>query len=540
VPESPLFWADQKAVEVVNRKFCYVDREVPDQKEYVIKTSASISGVLHIGRLSDSIRGDSVARALGDAGYNAKLIWVAEDMDPLRKIPEGVPRDYERYIGAPVVNIPDPDGCHKSYAEHHTSSYMEVFEEFVSSKITKYSMSEEYKKGSFAPYIKAMLENLEKVIEIQNKYRENPLSRGWSPFTPICANCGKIITPRLLGFDGKTASYRCEDYSFETTTAKGCGHEGEMDPLKDAGKLMWKGEWAAQWARWQVSAEGAGKEYVVPSSAWWVNAEIAEKIHGFPMPVPIFYEHIMIDGKKMSASVGNVVYPKDWLEVAPANLLRFFYNKKLMKTRSFSFSELPKLYDDYDTHARVYSGAEEIQNEKEKAHMKRLYEISQVAEPGAPSPLPFSHAYTISQIFTDEESITKSLKRSGHYADNAHDQITERLTLARNWAKKYAPDESRINLDVDMEKVKSELDESQKKFLKELANWLEESDRTSEEIHEHIYTTAKGMSIPLKGAFAAIYMAIMGTKRGPRASTFISSLDKNWVTERFKSLALPL
>jgi lysyl-tRNA synthetase class 1 len=535
-----LFWADQKAGEVVNRKFHYIGRGIPEFKEYVIKTSASISGVLHIGRLSDSVRGDSVCRALTDAGYNAKLIWVAEDMDPLRKIPEGVPGDYEQYIGVPVVNIPDPDGCHSSYAEHHTSAYMEVFEEFIHSKITRYSMHEEYKKGSFAPYIKAMLDNLEKVIEIQNKYRENPLPVGWSPFTPICKNCEKVITPRLKGFDGKIASYRCEDYSFETTTAKGCGHEGEMDPLKDPGKLMWKGEWAAQWARWKVSSEGAGKEYVVPSSAWWVNAEIAEIIHGFPMPVPIFYEHIMIDGEKMSASLGNVVYPRDWLAVAPANLLRFFYNKKLMKTRSFSFSELPKLYDDYDTHARVYTGVEEIQNEKERAHMKRLYEISQVGVPESPSTLPFSHAYIISQIFTEEESVVASLKRSGHYAENAHDQIMERLSLARNWARNYAPVESRINLDIDISKIKSELDESQKQFLGELVTWLEESDRSQEEIHEKIYTTAKGMNIPLKKAFTAIYLAIMGTKRGPRASTFIASLDKNWVTERFKSLTLPL
>jgi lysyl-tRNA synthetase class 1 len=303
---------------------------------------------------------------------------------------------------------------------------------------------------------------------------------------------------------------------------------------------MWKGEWAAQWARWQVCAEGAGKEYVVPSSAWWVNAEIAEKIHDFPMPVPIFYEHIMIDREKMSASLGNVVYPRDWLEVAPANLLRFFYNKKLMKTRSLSFGELPKLYDDYDTHAKVYSGAEEIQNKKERAHMKRLYEISQVGALEIPSPLPFSHAYMVSQIFTDEESITKSLKRSGHYDESAHEQITDRLSLARNWAKKYAPEESKIDLDIDVEKIKKELDDSQKTFLKELANWLLEGDRSSDEVHEHIYETVKRTDMPLKSAFAAIYLAIMGTKRGPRASTFIASLDKNWVCERFRSLALPL
>jgi lysyl-tRNA synthetase class 1 len=349
-----------------------------------------------------------------------------------------------------------------------------------------------------------------------------------------------VITPRLKGFDGSIANYVCEDYSFETTAAKGCGHEGEMDPLKDPGKLMWKGEWAAQWALWQVRAEGAGKEYVVPTSAWWVNAEIAEKIHGYPMPIPIFYEHIMIDGEKMSASVGNVVYPRDWLEVAPSNVLRFFYNKKLMKTRSFSFKELPKLYDDYDTHAMVYAGTRKTQNEKERAHMKRLYEISQVGEVEGPSPLPFPHACIVSQIFSDEESIAKSLKRSGHYAEGSHGQIMQRLSLARNWGDLYAPEDSKINLDVDLEKVRSKIDGPQKKFLGELADWLEDSDRTSDEIHERIYEKAKGMEIPLKNAFAAIYMAIMERERGPRASTFIASLDKNWVIERFRSLALPL
>lgn len=535
-----LFWADKKADEVVKRKFHYLDKEISDVKEYVIKTSASISGVLHIGRLSDSIRSDSVCIALSDAGYNSKLIWVAEDMDPLRKIPEGVPKDYDNYIGVPVVNIPDPWGCHASYAEHHVTPYLEVFDEFVSSKITRYSMQKEYKKGSFKPYIGAMLENLESVIEIQNKYREHPLSKDWSPFTPICKNCGKVITPRLKGFDGKIAEYRCEDYSFETTTAKGCGFEGEMDPLKDPGKLMWKGEWAAQWARWCVSSEGAGKEYVVPSSAWWVNAEIVERIHGFPMPVPIFYEHIMIDGQKMSASVGNVVYPKDWLFVAPPELLRFFYNKKLMKTRSFSFTEIPKLYDDYDAHARAYFKEGAVQNEKELAHIKRLYEISHLSTPKPPVPLPFSHASMVSQIFNDEESMIASLKRSSHYSEKCREQILQRLTLAKNWAEKYAPEGSKINLDIDVESIKPLLDDSQKEFLEKLTLWLEDADRNSEEIHEKIYQTAKELQIPLKNAFAAIYLSIMGAKRGPRASTFIASLDKKWVVARFKELFLPL
>ena len=285
-----IFWADQKAKEIVTRKkFRYIDKEIPEFKEYVIKTSASISGVLHIGRLSDSIRGDSVCRALLDKGYKAKLVWVAEDMDPLRKIPEGVPPSYEEYIGLPVVKVPDPWGCHDSYAEHHVAGYKETLEEFLYVKPEYYSMQEEYNKGSFKEYIKAYLENLDKVIKIQNKYREKSLQRGWSPWLPVCKNCGKIITPRIEKYEDGKVYYKCEDYAFEKHVAKGCGYEGIANPLKDEGKLLGKGEWAAQWARWRVVAEGAGKEYVVPTSAWWVNAELVEKILNYPMPVPIFY-----------------------------------------------------------------------------------------------------------------------------------------------------------------------------------------------------------------------------------------------------------
>jgi len=316
--EEALFWADSKAGEIADREsYYYLGKEVPGREKYVLKSSASISGVLHIGRLSDTIRADSVCIALQEAGYEAELIWVAEDMDPLRKLPEGVPERFREYIGMPVSSVPDPWGCHHTYAQHHTSSFFEVLQEFVRSRPSYYSMREEYSKGSFKPYIKKILEQRERVIEIQNKYRHKPLAGDYSPFVPLCEKCGKVITPRVESFSEGKVHYRCRDYRFEKSVARGCGHRGIADPLEDEGKLMWKGEWAAQWALWQVDCEGAGKEYVVPSSAWWVNGEIAEKVLDYPMPVPVFYEHLMIEGEKMSASLGNVVYPGDWLEVAP-------------------------------------------------------------------------------------------------------------------------------------------------------------------------------------------------------------------------------
>ncbi|MEE8168374.1 MAG: lysine--tRNA ligase [Candidatus Hydrothermarchaeales archaeon] len=529
-----VFWADQKAEEIATkRRFQYLDKEF-DRQEYIVKTSASISGVLHIGRLSDTIRGEAAVRALRDMGKESQLIWVAEDMDPLRRIPEGVPKEFSEYIGCPVSNIPDPWGCHASYAEHHTTDYLKVLYEFLSVEMKTYFMQEEYHKGNFRPYIQAMLNNLEKVIEIQNRYRDHPLGADWIPWTPICKNCGKIITPRAKIKAGMV-HYKCEDYRFESSTAKGCGYEGESDPLKSEGKLMWKGEWAAQWARWSIAAEGAGKEYIVPNSAWWINSEIAERILDYPSPTPIFYEHLMIEGHKMSASLGNVVYPRDWLAVAPPQVLRFFYNKKLMKTRNFSWRELPNLYDEYDFHAKLYFGGEKVENEREAEHMKRLYEISQTHKVQAPVPLPFSHAAVVAQIYSDEESIVGSLKRSEHYEDEKHEAIMHRVESAKHWAEKYAPAEGRFSLEIDVEKVKAQLSNEQKTFLKELAVQLKRS-RSAEEIHGQLYKLAGEIGIPTKKSFQAVYLAMLGRTHGPKAGTLLASLGTSWATARLKEV----
>jgi lysyl-tRNA synthetase class I len=163
--------------------------------------------------------------------------------------------------------------------------------------------------------------------------------------------------------------------------------------------------------------------------------------------VPIFYEHIMIDNEKMSASKGNVVYPADWLKAATPELLRFFYNKKLMKTRSFSWQDLPGMYDDYDLHERVYFGLEDVGNPKEKEHMKRLYAMSQKDVPGkAPLSAPFDFCTMVAQAVTEKDLQTKGvemLQRTGHVkpgASNAEKKaLLGRLLLAGKWAQNHAP-----------------------------------------------------------------------------------------------------
>jgi lysyl-tRNA synthetase class 1 len=525
--EKDIFWADQFAKSLIERKkFHYLDKEIHDRKEFIVKTSASISGVLHIGRLSDSIRGSSVFRALKEQGAKAKLIWVAEDMDPLRKIPEGVPKSYEQHIGMPVTDIPDPDGCHKTYAEHHVEEYLKVLDKFVDEPMEKFSMRQEYKKGSFKPFIKKLFEKREELVEIQNKYRTKPLKEPWSPWTPICDNCGKIVTTQIKAIEKDKVKYVCKDYYFEESTATGCGFEGENNPLEGKGKLLWKSEWATEWAHWKVSAEGAGKEYQVPNSAWWVNAEISEKILDYPAPEPIFYEHLMIEGVKMSASLGNVVYPKDWLYVASPQLLRFLYNKRLMVTRSFSWKDLLQLYDEYDWAGKVYFGLEKEENEKESIHLKRLYEMSNFKEIEKPLAMSFSHATVIAQLFHDKDDIVFSLEKTGHYDKKHEKEIFERLEKANKWLTKYAPEEMKFSLQKEIP-AGVELSEKQKKAVRILVKEVKEKNWTEKTLHKEIYEIAKGLEIEPKELFVAGYRILLNRNRGPKLAHFIlASGDK--------------
>jgi len=537
-----LFWSDQLAKEIIERKsFRYLEKDVPKFDKFVVKTSASISGVLHIGRLSDTIRGESVFKSLKDKGVKAELVWVAEDMDPLRKVPEGVPKNYVDYIGTPVTDIPDPWGCHRSYGEHHTSKYFEVLDKFVATKMKKFSMRNEYKKGNFKPYIKLLLEKIDDVIVIQNKYRTNPLRKGWGPWTPICKNCGKIITPKILKFEKGKVHYKCENYEFEKTVAKGCGYEGTADPLKDDGKLLWKGEWAAQWARWKVVSEGAGKEYQVPLSAFWVNAEICEKIFDFPAPVPIFYEHIMIDGKKMSASLGNVIYPNQWLEVAEPEILRFFYNKRLMKTRSFSWTYLPNLYDEYDKAEDVYFDVITIGNEKERMHIKRLYEISQLKLKKKPSlHVPYDFASLIAQLIGDDTNkAIKLLKTSGHLTTALNkkqkEQLQIRLSLAKKWAEKYAPDIYKVSiLEKPTDDIINKLSTKQKLALKLLSKELMKEDFTEKKLYMKFFEISKKSNLEPKELFKAAYLILTGKEFGPRLAPFILTIGKEEVAKKLE------
>src|SRR4030067_1713147 len=114
-------WYDMMAQKVINR-----ERKLGRSLEKV-KTEMGLgaSGVPHIGSLGAAARSYAVALALREMGFSSELVAYCDDKDGLRKVPAGLPKSLEQYLGFSVSSIPDPFGCHESYGRHMSSLLLE-------------------------------------------------------------------------------------------------------------------------------------------------------------------------------------------------------------------------------------------------------------------------------------------------------------------------------------------------------------------------------------------------------------------------------
>lgn len=546
---SAVFWADTLAEDIVNRKkYNHIDKPVPRLKEYFIKSSTSISGVPHIGNSSDVIRHDALARALRSLDRDATLYWVAENMDALRKVPAGIPGTFSKYLGMPVADIPCPEGCCGSYSEHFCRLFSDSLEKHFGVELVFKNTADAYRSGEFSPYIKKAMENLELIKSIWNKSRETPLPEKWTPWKPVCGSCGKLMTTVVKDSDEKGATYSCRDYQFRKygkdayTKVPGCGYEGESLYSKGNGKLLWRAEWGMIWAAWKIVFEGAGKEHFMPTGSFWTAGEICERVFGWPEPHPSEnplqpYEYLTIDGEKMSASVGNVVSTWDWPKFAMPQILRLIFLKKLRKVRDFSYQKMPDYVDEYDRLQRIYFGQEEEGNEKEEAHLKRLYEMVEIGKlpQKLPVQIPFSFASLIAQISKPGESMGRAvelLRSTGHISGELsgedEERIRQRLLLAKEWVRRYAPENMVVKLREKIPK-NMEITPEQKEALLKLSGELEK-DQNAEELQNRIYELGKETG-DVRGFFRSLYTVLIGRETGPKAGQFIIAIGRNKARE---------
>ena len=489
--------------------------------EHVLATAITPSGPIHVGNLREVITTEAVYRALKDRGAKAKLIFIADTFDPLRKVYPFLPKEYEKYVGMPLAEIPCPCKQHDNYAEHFLEPFIHVMDELgIKPKI--YRAYDVYKEGRYNEAIKIALDNADKIKAIIEKISGRDLPDDWMPFNVKCEKCGKLYG-QIYEYEYPSAKYRCK-----------CGHEGIIDLRKSlVGKFPWRVDWPARWKIFNVTFEAFGKDHAASGSSWDTGKEIAKQVFNYEPPMPLVYEFIHLKGKgAMHGSTGVAIAASEAIKILPAEVLRFLF-MKYEPNRHIEFDtgfSLLDLIDEYDRYERIYFGMDEkIAGMKDE---KRVYELSQPYGVKASSPIKISyrHLAIVAQIAKDFDEAIEIIKRKVELKDYDETRLKERYEKIIYWLKNYAPEE--IKFEVKKEMPEMEINEKEREFLNELKAGFESIEWDAEKIHTTIHEAAKKVGMQAKKAFSLIYRLFIGKDRGPRAGYFLQSLGKKFVMKR--------
>jgi len=495
-------WADEIAVTLA-------EREEPQ----VISTGISPSGVFHVGHLREVITADAVYRALRERGVPARLNFVADNFDPLRKVyPFLSEETYAPLVGRPVWAIPCPCGDHSSYADHFLEPFLEALRE-LRVEVELERADRMYASGRMTPFIVQALEARDRIAEIVSELTGKEIAADWSPFTPVCNDCGRMTRAKVRGF-----SVTAESVDYECA----CGSNGTVS-MAGGGKLVWRIDWPARWKMLGVTVEPFGKDHATRGGSYDSGVRLVREIFGGEPPFPVPYEWIRLKGGgDMAASKGNVLSITEMLEVVPPDVLRYLVVRDRPQKRISFDPGLPllQLVDEMDDAATG------------RPHDRAL-ELSR-AEKFEPVGVPFKHLVVVAQAAGFDEARTFEILTRTDYPNVSKDAVASRLGYARRWLDRHAPEELRFRVHENLPTEAAGLSEDQRRFLGRLASRLEEG-MEGQAVHEAIYKVAEGLA-PVKPGelFRAIYLALLGKPRGPRAGWFISILGAGFCAERFR------
>ncbi|MEM5766267.1 MAG: lysine--tRNA ligase [Candidatus Aenigmatarchaeota archaeon] len=521
------FWPDQIAKELVKKWRA---------KRQVITTGTSMSGEPHIGSANDVVRGHAVYLALKRMKVSTELVWVSDDMDPFRSVPQDLPKELVNYLGIPVCFIPDFWGCHKNFAEHFEDKFIQQLKTLlIEPKILR--GIDMYRRGMYNTVIKIAMKKRKEIAKILNKFRTTPLSEDWYPIDVICEKCGKISNTKILKYDEKKseAEYECVE---ETALLKkkyevnGCGYKGKTSVLNGKAKLTWRVEWPARWVFLKTTCEPFGKEHAAAGGSWDTGKEIV-KLLGWKPPYPLVYEHFLVNGQKMSKSLGNVITVPDMLKyMKPEHLRYWMFQGRLTIAKDINLKQMvPLLWNEFDKAERVYFGLESSGNERRDKNFKRAYELA-VVKPKKASPIhvPFEVMVEIVKILPEKEQVhfvvkkLKEFKRLKEESEKVREEVAKRVEFTKNWYEDFVKTK---------EEVEVKISDRDRAAIAELIKVVEREEN-GEEIQKRIFEIARRFDIGIANFFKILYKIILNSDRGPKLGPYIIERGKEEILKKLK------
>jgi lysyl-tRNA synthetase class 1 len=515
-------WFDMMAKKIIERE------KKLGRSLNLIRTEMGLgaSGFPHIGSLGDAARSFAVTLALKEMGYDSELVAFCDDKDGLRKVPTGLPKSLEKYLGFPVSSIPDPFGCHESFGRHMSSLLLDALDT-CGIKYNYMSAKDVYEKGLMRNEIDTILMNAQRVGEIvkeevgQERYTEV------LPYFPICGSCGRIYTTKALHFDPKTEKvlYKCEGLEIRGKLIEGCGHEGEVSILSGDGKLTWKVEFAARWKTFDIRFEAYGKDI---ADSVRINDRICSEILCYEPPSHAKYEMFLDKGgRKISKSSGNVFTPQVWFQYGSPQSLLLLMLKRFVGTRTLDFSDIPSYMNELDYLEDVYFRKKQVNDGKELVKLRGLYEHCWVMKPPAKPSLhvPYNLLTFLAKMSPKENAkkfLSETLRNYGYLkkGEPINAELAKRIEYAFNWVG-------------DFEEIKETtvtLSKEEKNAIADLLSSLE-TETDPDKIQNAIFNSAKNNGLQPRAFFRTLYTILLGVPQGPRLGSYMLAMGRKNVIE---------
>lgn len=516
-----MHWAERIARDIIEKH--------PEREIYTCASGISPSGAVHIGNFREIVTTWLVVRALQDLGKRTRFIFSWDDYDRLRKVPANIDPAFEEYIGLPYSDIPDPYGCHGSYAAHFEKQFETALKSF-GIEVEFIYQNEMYRNGCYTEEIIRALDHRRQIYDILMRFKTQAPSgaerEAYYPVSVYCESCGRDLTT-TTGYDEaeRSLSYTCR-----------CGHAAVIH-VPEAGnvKLNWKVDWPMRWMREDVVFEPGGRDHSSETGSYNVSKVIVKEIFGHEPPEYVAYEFIGIKGGsgKMSSSSGNVLTPGDLLGVYTPEVLMFIFTK-YAPGAAFNIGLDQDVIRNYSEYERWCRQADEgiIQNSDME------YALSLIRRPHeGGQTLSFSQAVGLLPLIDyDLDVFSDAMARFGsHVLPDQIERIGER---AEFWIRSYSPErhiEVRRKFNTSYYET---LVADDRECLRDLAQVLKIHGHNDESgFMRQVYDICSSDDAKLRKAsqkrlFKHVYNMVLGQDSGPRIPLLIEAVG----VDRFLSL----
>lgn len=489
--------------------------------EIVISSGVSPSGTYHLGTLREVLTAEAIYRELKLRGQRAKHIHVSDDLDVFRKVPAGLPSEYEKYLGMPLCDVPSPDDKDSSYADYYLKDLFEAAKDLkLDMQVVR--AHQKYREGFFVDAIELSLENIAKIRKTLEKVSGHKLGEEWSPVQIIEEGYLKNRTFVGLNKAKKEITYLDRDKKEQTINYQ----KGEV-------KLNWRIDWPARWWKLNVHVEPFGRDHATKGGSYDTGVEIAKQVFGIKAPLPVPYDFINRTGdtKKMSKSKGDTITAVDLLKVLPPEVVWYFM-LQYPPSKLLFFDQGPTLIKLFDDYAELNAKTSKTEQEA------RLLQLCNMGiEHKTISRIPFSHLVASYQAaLKDPAKTLEVMSRTEHAKTVAEDQeiIKNELLYIDEWLKNWAPED--VIFELKNKVSASVFNDMQQKFMTKLADKITKApaDADGNWFHQAIYSLKDEFEMQPKAMFSTLYQAIIGKTSGPRAGWFLSILPRDWLIKRLR------